>query len=252
MQQSASGVKVEVCVESVAGLEAAARAGAQRVELCCGLAEGGLTPGLALTEAAVAAGWLPVVVLVRPRPGDFVYSSAEFELLVREVELAREAGAAGVALGLLTAEGALDEERLARLVERARPLAVTFHRAFDQLAEPLGALERLRALGVARILTAGGAARARDGVAALAELVAAAGEGLEVVAAGGVRSDHVRALVQASGVHAVHLAARGHQASAMRFRNPRARLATAGEDDYGWRVTDEHEVAALVRALRAS
>jgi len=251
MQRCAGPVAVEVCVESVAGLEAAARAGAQRVELCCGLSEGGLTPGLALSEAALAARRLPVIVLVRPRAGDFLYSASEFDVLVREVELARAAGAAGVALGVLTRDGGLDEERLARLVQRAGPLAVTFHRAFDQLADPLGALERLRALGVARILTAGGAARARDGARQLAELVSAAGDGLEVVAAGGVRADHVRALVQASGVRAVHLAARGFQPSAMRFRNPLARLATGGDDDYGWRTTDEHEVAALVRALQA-
>jgi len=250
MDVRAREVVVEVCVESVAGLAAAARAGATRVELCCGLSEGGLTPGLALSEAAVAARLRPVIVLVRPRAGDFLYSAAEFALLEREVELARGAGAAGVALGVLTADGELDESRLARLVERARPLPVTFHRAFDQLANPLGAVARLRALGVARVLTAGGAARARDGVAQLAELVVAAGDALEIVAAGGVRADHAQSLVRASGVRAVHLAARGHQASAMRSRNPLARLSTEGTDDYGWRETDELEVAALVRALR--
>lgn len=103
---------------------------------------------------------------------------------------------------------------------------------------------------MARVLSAGGAASARAGTQRLRELALEAGAELELVAAGGVRAEHVRALVEATGVRAVHLAARGRQASAMRFRNPAARLAQVGEDDYGWRETDEGEVAALVRALR--
>ena len=201
-----------------------------------------------MLEAALAARALPVVVLIRPRAGDFLYSAEEFTLLEREVELARELGAAGVALGLLTAEGELDEDRLARLVERAGPLAITFHRAFDQLADPRAAVTRLRALGVRRVLSSGGAATAEAGRARLRELVELTGDELEIVAAGTVRSGNVLELVQATGVRAVHLAARTQRSSRMHFRNSAARLG-ALEDDHDWNETDPAEIAAVVAAL---
>lgn len=242
-------VRVEICVESPAGARAAQAGGADRVELCCALALGGLTPSHAALAEALAPGGLPVVALVRPRSGDFLYSPAEFAALERDLLHARELGVAGIATGVLTAGGEIDAQRLGRLVEAARPLPLTFHRAFDQVRAPRAALARLLELGVARVLTSGGAETAQAGQAVLRELVEAAEGRLEVVAAGTVRAENVRALLQATGVRAVHLAASGPRASAMAFRNPAPRLGTAG-DDYDYRETDAERVRALVAAVR--
>ncbi|MEQ1894391.1 MAG: copper homeostasis protein CutC, partial [Planctomycetota bacterium] len=223
--------------------------GAARVELCGALAVGGLTPSHAALAGAVGPGLLPVVALVRPRAGDFLYSAEEFATLARDLVHARELGAAGIATGVLTAGGEIDAERLGRLVELARPLPLTFHRAFDQVRTPTAALARLLELGVARVLSSGGAATARAGSPVLRALVEQAGGRIEVIAAGTVRAEHVRALVQATGVRAVHLAASARRASAMEHRNPSPRLGPASED-YDFQETDPERVRAVVQALR--
>jgi copper homeostasis protein len=245
-------VVVEVCVESVAGVRAARAAGAQRVELCCALGEGGLTPGHGLLAASVAAaaGGLELVCLARPRGGDFLYSADELDVLAREVAAARELGAGGVALGCLTADGLVDEERCARLVALARPLRVTFHRAFDMVREPERALEVLVGLGIERVLSAGQAARAFEGRALLARLVRAARGRIEVVAAGGVRAENVRMLIADTGAPAVHFAAAERRTSAMRHRNPVPRLSAPRQgEEYAHWETDEARVRAVLAAL---
>ena len=140
-------------MESVAGALAAAAAGAHRIELCADLAAGGLTPSAGLIEAVRAAVSVPVFVMVRPRAGDFLYDESEFRVMQRDVQCAREAGADGVVAGTLLASGDVDRSRLAALVEAARPLPLTFHRAFDVCADPAAAIEVLAAAGVARLLT---------------------------------------------------------------------------------------------------
>ncbi|NOT29140.1 MAG: copper homeostasis protein CutC, partial [Planctomycetes bacterium] len=192
---------------------------------------------------------IETVVLVRPRGGDFLYSAAEFAVLERDVAVARELGAAGVALGCLTAEGEVDVERCARLIARAHPLPVTFHRAFDLVRAPERALETLIDLGVARVLTSGQAARAFEGRARIATFVRAARGRLVVIAAGGVRPEHARELVRASGVRELHLSATARVASAMRFQNPTPRLGLAAEA-YAHGRTDEAVVRALLAALQ--
>jgi copper homeostasis protein len=243
-------VVVEVCVESVTGVRAARAAGAQRVELCSALGEGGLTASPAALEAAVALGGIEVVALVRPRGGDFLYTEEEFEVLGRDVEWARRLGASGVALGCLTAEGEVDEQRCARAVEHARPLPVTFHRAFDLLRDPLRALETLVELGVRRVLTSGQEATALDGAARIAALVRAARGRIEVVAAGGVRAENALTLVRATGVEALHFSASERRPSAMRFQNARVRLAAPrpSEVDAHWE-TDEGRIRSVLSAL---
>lgn len=249
--EPASGeIAVEVCVEGREGLCAARAAGARRVELCCALSEGGLTPSHGTLAECVAEGGIEIVVLVRPRGGDFLYSAGEFAVLERDVAAARELGAAGVALGCLSAEGDVDAERCARLIARAHPLPVTFHRAFDLVRTPERALETLIELGVARVLTSGQAARAFDGRARIAAFVRAAHRRLVVIAAGGVRPEHARELVQVSGVRELHLSATVRAASAMRFQNPVVRLGLAAEP-YAHGRTDEAAVRALLAALRA-
>jgi copper homeostasis protein len=196
--------RLEVCVESLeAALEAQA-AGADRIELCSRLDLDGLSPGPELLRSVLARISIPVHVMVRPEAGFFSADAARLERMLAEVAAAREAGAAGVVLGLLAPDGGIERAACARLVAAARPLAVTFHRAFDRVADPSVALEALVELGIERVLTSGGAARAAQGVEALRALVEAAAGRIVVIAAGGVRDENRRALVQATGVTEVH------------------------------------------------
>jgi copper homeostasis protein len=203
---------VEIAVQDRAGVRIALEADADRIELCSALGVGGLTPSAALIDAAVAEAAAAghdgfVHVLVRPRPGGFVYTPDEIELTVADIRHARSAGASGVVVGALDDIGAVDEEAVARFVEAAGDLDVTFHRAIDIVPDPLGALETLVALGVRRILTSGGEARSVDGVGMLAALTAEASGRLQVMAGGGVTVPDILAIA-ATGVDAVHLSAR--------------------------------------------
>jgi len=240
-------VTVEICTDSLAGVHAAAAGGADRVELCSALGLGGLTPGPGLLRLARAVPGLALVVLVRPRPGDFLYDTAELRTLAAEIERAGEAGADGVALGVLTADGHVDTDATARLIEGARPMEVCFHRAFDLVADPLDALEQLAQLGVERVLTSGGARDVVAGLQRLVELTRAAGERLTVMPGGGVRPTNVARVLAATGARAVHASARGARRSAMTHRNPEVVFTPGGDDVLD--VTDPERVAALVAAL---
>ncbi|QNG38175.1 copper homeostasis protein CutC [Geodermatophilaceae bacterium NBWT11] len=238
---------VEICVDDVEGALAAASVGADRVELCAALGEGGVTPS-AGTLAALAsrAPALSVTVLVRPRGGDFVHSPVELEVVCADVAAARRTlPVVGVTVGPLSPGGWVDRAALDAVVAAAGSAPVTFHRAFDTLADQPAALEDLVAAGVARVLTSGGATTAREGTATLRALVEQAAGRIEVMAGGGVRADHVARLVADTGVPAVHLRA------ARTVRSPGHRSATPVVYDTGTRtITSTDEVAAVVAALR--
>lgn len=245
-------VVVEVAVDSVTGARLAAAAGADRLELCGSLAEGGLTPSAGLLAAVLAAVRVPVFVMVRPRAGDFLYDDGEFETMRRDVAYLRTAGAAGIVTGVLHEDGRVDHERLRELVATARSLPVTFHRAFDLAAEPAAALEVLIAADVARVLTSGQAASASDGADAIARHVAAAGDRLVVVAGAGVRAATVRELVDRTGVREVHLSATVWRPSAMQYRRDGVPIATTTPPDaFAVRGTDGDAVSRLKAALAA-
>jgi len=211
------GVLVEICVDDVAGAVVADREGADRVELCADLLEGGTTPSIGTVTAVLrAVERVGVQVIVRPRGGDFVHDDAELDLMCLDLEaIARVAATeartpVGVVLGVLTPAGEVDEAALRRLVAAAAPLPVTFHKAFDATVDPLAAWERLRAAGVVRVLTSGGPHPAAEGTAVLAELVhrSRTDPGAPAVLVGGaVRPANVRAIVAATGATEVHLRA---------------------------------------------
>lgn len=247
-RETRSEVRVEICVESVAGVRAARSGGAHRVELCSALALGGLTPSGGALRAACSVG-IDVVSLVRPRAGDFVYDVEELEVMARDVELAGEAGAFGVALGVLRPDGSIDVDATAGLVERARPLAVTFHRAFDVVAAPRAALEELAGLGVDRVLTSGQAPDVERGMGRLAELVQAAGDRLIVLPGCGVRAHNVARLLAATGAREVHASAGVREDGPMEYRSPTVRMGSSEmPGEYERSRTDAGRVAALVRA----
>lgn len=242
-------VLLEVCADSVEACVAAEEGGADRVELCTGLVEGGTTPSAGTIALALERVRVPIVVLVRPRRGDFLPSEVELATIERDVELARRAGVAGVALGALRADGFVDVAAMRGLVAAARPMEVVFHRAFDAVRAPLEALEALVELGIDRVLTSGGASSAEAGAERIAELVAAARGRIAIVAAGGVRPLHAASLVARTGVREVHASAREPRESAMTFKNPELAL-DARELPGEWRL---HPTSAeRVRALRAA
>ena len=237
--------QVEIAVQDVAGACIAQAAGADRVELCVALGEtGGLTPSVGLIEAVAAIG-LPVHTLIRTRPGGFIYDASELDVLVRDVQAAVRAGAAGVVVGALTGCGDVDEAAIRALAEAAEGATVTFHRAFDVVANPLTALDQLAELGVTRVLTSGGAARAIDGRVGLKAAVVhalATGGRVQIMAGGRVRTQHVGALL-CTGIAAVHLSARRPVAE------PGPSGPGGGSGSYD--QTDVGMVRAAVRAARA-
>jgi copper homeostasis protein len=200
----------EVCVVSVGGVDAALTARADRVELCANLEVGGITPSIRLIERAVeiAAGRLAVHVLVRPRGGDFVYSADEEDVMSRDIVAAKSVGADGVVIGALTADGAVDVPLTRRLIEMARPLSVTFHRAFDETADPASAFGDVLALGADRLLTSGGAPTALEGADLIETLVARSGKNIAVMAGSGVTERTAADIVRRTRVRELHFSAR--------------------------------------------
>lgn len=202
-------LRVEVAVADVDGVRVARAAGAHRVELCVALEVGGLTPSLALVEHAVAAAeGMGVHVLLRPRPGDFVVDAGELDVTLRDAELVLAAGAAGVVVGPLLADGRFDLDAMARLRDLASDAQLTAHRGFDVRVDVEEAVADLVGVGVDRILTSGGATSAHDGVDRIARAVVAADGRLAVMAGGGIRPERVDDLVARTGVADVHLSAR--------------------------------------------
>ena len=220
-------IRYEICVDSIAGIRAAERAGAARVELCAGLLEGGITPSLGMIEAAVRDARIGIQVMIRPRGGDFVYSPAELEVMERDIAAAKRAGAGGIVLGLLTPEGAIDVEATRRLVGLARPLAVTFHRAIDMCADAPAALDALIGLGIERVLTSGQEATALEGSALIAALRRRADGRIIVMPGGGITERTIVRVLAETGADEVHFAALAELAGPMRHRNPNAFMGGA-------------------------
>lgn len=195
---------VEAAVETLESSLAAEGAGADRIELCENLREGGTTPDGALVATIVERIRLPVFVLIRPRSGDFVYSANEFDVMIRDIELTRTMGIAGIVTGALDTNRRVDVKRTRSLVKAASGLPVTFHRAIDSSANLAVALEDAIEGGVSRVLTSGGALTATQGVDVIAALVLQARERVSIVAGGGIRYHNARELIARTGVHEVH------------------------------------------------
>lgn len=191
-------------MESVEGAREAAARGADRIELCVDLTHDGCTPPLSLAAECAAAVPIPVIAMVRPRPGDFVYSSAEIAAMCDAMRELAQRGVAGFASGAIAPDGGIDHGATARLVDAAGLLPLTFHRAFDRAPNAEAALETLTELGVRRVLTSGGAASAVAGLDTLRRFVDRAAGRIEIVAAGSIRRWNVERVVRATGVPAVH------------------------------------------------
>jgi copper homeostasis protein len=200
-------VLVEACVESPAAARQAEIAGANRVELCSNLDVGGTTPDLALVGLTRQLLTIPLHVLIRPRSGDFHYAGDEIAVMLQDIAAVARLGADGVVLGALDAAARVDRAVTRTLKEAAHPMAVTFHRAFDRVRNPVEAAETLMELGLPRVLTSGGAPSAAEGIPVLAELVRRGAASLTILAGGGIRAHNARRIVEETGVAELHLRA---------------------------------------------
>jgi copper homeostasis protein len=242
--------QIEVCVESVDGALAAQTAGAHRVELCTSLLEGGLTPSYGLIAATRSALQIGLHVMIRPRGGDFLYSEAEYAVMQQDLVMAKELGADGVVFGMLQRNGTLDSARLQPLIALARPMTVTFHRAFDVAADPFAALAELMRLQADILLTSGQQPTASEGSALLRELAQVAGSRIRIMAGGGINEENILGIRKITAVREFHVSARSQVDSRMLFKNQRIAMSTSAHtSEYTRLATDAGRIRAIQRLL---
>jgi copper homeostasis protein len=245
-------MQVEICVDSPTGAVAAERGGADRVELCANLLEGGTTPSAGCITAVRRAIKIGLHVIIRPRGGDFLYTPEEIEVMREDIRIAKSLGVDGIVIGCLTAEGNIDRKLTAELMALSRPLKVTFHRAFDMCRDPRAGLEDLVALGVDILLTSGQEESCLEGAETIATLHKQAAGRITVMAGGGISPRNVGRIVAATGVNAVHLSARRSVESAMQHRNARCFMGGALRPaEFSIKTTDEAAVRSVVESVKA-
>lgn len=235
----------EVCAYSLASCLTAQRAGADRIELCGGLAEGGTTPSAGLIQLVHQHLSIPFYVMIRPRGGDFLYSETELAVMRADIQLAKELGANGLVFGILQADGPVNEAQTRELVELAHPLPVTFHRAFDMTRDPLEALEAVIRTGAVRILTSGQQPTAEQGLPLLRQLVKQAAGRIEIMAGAGVNAQNAQVLLE-SGVQALHLSGSQKANSSMIYRQPAVSMASSVPGEYEYSEASEEKIRAVV------
>ena len=227
-------MQIEICAFSLESCLNAQIAGADRVELCGGLYEGGTTPSHGLIELARRQISIELYIMIRPRGGDFCYDETEFEVMKCDILVAKQLKADGVVLGILLPNGQIDVIRTRELVELARPLKTTFHRAFDRAVEPFAALEAVIETGAGRLLTSGQKPTAIEGKDLLTKLVEQANGRIEIMAGSGVNAQNALELAQ-TGVKALHLTAKSARESKMEFGNDSLNMASVS-------AVNEHEI----------
>ncbi|QDK77327.1 copper homeostasis protein CutC [Spirosoma sp. KCTC 42546] len=239
---------IEVCAYSLDSCLTAQRAGAGRVELCGGLAEGGTTPSAGLIQLVRQHLTIPFYVMIRPRGGDFFYTETELAVMKADILMAKTLEADGVVLGILQPDGQVNEAQTRELVELAHPLPVTFHRAFDMTRDPIEALEAVIRTGAVRILTSGQQQTVNLGLPVLRQLAEASAGRIEIMAGAGVNAQNASQLIEA-GVDALHLSGSQKEDSRMIFRQPSVSMATSIPDEYEYLEANEAKIKAVVRQV---
>lgn len=242
--------KLEICVYSLESIQNAQNAGADRVELCAGYSEGGITPSYALIKMAKQITNIELFVMIRPRGGDFLYSDDEYQLMKEDISFAKSCGVDGVVLGILNPDGSIDIERTRSLVELAKPLKVTFHRAFDMCNDVSQALDDVISTGACRILTSGQQPNALQGKSTLEAMVKQAQGRIEIMAGAGVNRDNALTLLD-TGVDAIHMSASSTRDSGMVYRNPTVSMSsTEGQSEYALVYSDPLKIKEVVEMMR--
>jgi len=240
--------RLEVVATSLESLESAIEGGADRIELCSNLFCGGTTPSAGLIQAAISESSVPVHILIRPRPGDFCYNKAEMNLICRDIEFAKQSGAAGIVCGFLLPDGSIDKEITALIVELASPLSVTFHRAFDVCRDPQQGLEDIIQAGCQHLLTSGQKNTAIEGRDLIAQLVKQAGDRITIMPGSGVNADNIQQLKE-TGAHEFHMSGSVNRDSASIYYNDKVLLSDNPVRDSVIQMTSKDKVAAVKRLI---
>jgi len=242
--------ELEICVFSVESAISAQKAGADRVELCSGFAEGGLSPSAGTIRLVRKLLNIQCFVMIRPRGGDFCYSDTEIEQMHRDIEYAKSCGADGVVLGVLQPNGHVNIVRTRELVQQAAPLQVTFHRAFDHVVDPFRALDDIIVCGCRRILTSGLKSTALEGLDAIRNLVAHSDGRMEIMAGSGVNPANAHKFIEA-GVQALHFSAKKQIPGKMVYRNKQVPIMQADAmTDYDLITVDEGKIREMAEIIK--
>jgi copper homeostasis protein len=237
---------IEIATSDFLTTKSAVEGGADRIELCANLAEGGTTPSYAHIKKCREAFDIALFPIIRPRGGDFLYTKDEFEIMKNDIKLCDELGCEGIVIGLLNMDGTIDMTRTSELIELSYPLEVTFHRAFDRCKDPFTALEELIGLGCQRILTSGQKPTVSEGIDLIAELNKKADDRIVILPGSGVRKDNIKMLAEKTGCIEFHSSLRGIAKSHMQFIHP---AFADSVESYSNNEISPDEVRALRNAL---
>jgi len=243
---------LEACVNSTSSAIEAANGGADRVELCENMAEGGCTPShgsIVLARKAIA---IDLFVMIRPRGSDFLYSDEEFEVMKEDILIAKNAGADGVVFGLLNPDGTIDKERTKKLMELSRPMKVTFHRAFDMTNDPFQAMEDLISLGVERILTSGQQENVLSGANLIRELIMNANGRIIIMPGGGIKEHNIKEVIEATCACEYHLYLPKNLPSRMSFINKNIHMGRKDSPEYESVIVDAEKIKRMKEIMKTN
>ena len=242
-------MQLEVCANGFESAMAAQNGGAQRVELCDNLAEGGTTPSYAQIALCKQRLSIEVWPIIRPRGGDFLYSEHEFDLMKEDIKICKSLNCEGIVTGILQADGSIDVDRCAELIELAKPMKVAFHRAFDMSNDLEKALDDLIELGIVRVLTSGGASSALLGAEMLSKLIWKAEGRISIMPGAGIKPNNLKALMALTGATDFHASAKEFVSSKMIYRNDTTKMGSI-EDEYQYELSNEEQIKKLVEILQ--
>lgn len=243
-------INIEVCIDSVESAIIAQNAGAHRVELCDNLLEGGTTPSSATIEFVRKAIKIDLNVIIRPRGGDFLYSKTELEIIKKDIHNAKMLGADGLVFGVLTSDGNIDVAACKSLIEMARPMSVTFHRAFDVCKNPFQALEILIDLGFDRLLTSGQKNKAEEGIELIAELVKLADNKIIIMPGSGINELNFSSLMEKSKAKEFHVSCRSEVESKMEYRKEDVKMGAAlNYNEFVRKVSDLDKLKLIISKI---
>ena len=237
---------IEIATSDFLTTKSAVEGGADRIELCVNLTEGGTTPSYAHIKKCREAFDIALFPIIRPRGGDFLYTKDEFEIMKNDIKLCNELGCEGIVIGLLNMDGTIDMTRTSELIEHAYPMDVTFHRAFDRCKDPFAALEELIEIGCQRILTSGQKPTVSEGVDLIAALNRKADDRIVIMPGSGVRKENIKMLADKTGCVEFHSSLRGKAKSPMQFIHP---AFANSEESYSNNEISPDEVRALRNAM---
>lgn len=244
-------ISLEICVDSVESAISAQEAGADRIELCDNLTEGGTTPSYGAIVSARNNLDIGLNVIIRPRGGDFLYSDLEYDIMRRDIDICGESGVDGVVLGILRPEGTIDIDRSARLIEFANPMTATFHRAFDMCSEPLQGLEDVISTGASRLLTSGLRNKAVDGLELIRQLIVQADERIIIMPGGGIDETNITLAASITRAKEIHLTGRKIIDSEMIFRRQGISMGgISGIPEFSRKVTDIEKIKSIISLLK--